>query len=194
MLERRFVVQDLASRTEIGVGMKSDCLVWVHAVFVVGAFVTTSHAAAACGLQNASYALVGAPTLHAKIEVGHQPGKGRLKYLVLDDRQHGQRRYFAFDRGNGVTETMALSASEPISGSAPKVDPDSAKNRALPDMPAYFFDNRLAVIDRDPETFTEAPPYLFLPSLASSVWYSISGSGEGRIKYPVAMFVMSCRK
>lgn len=129
-----------------------------------------NHAAANCLITNAIYSYDSNPSVTARF----QP----LKHKSLTDvyftitSSTGQNLWFTFDWGNGfTTERLVSSKTNPGNANWKPQDPDSDKDRLFSDLDFFAFNKDFSVSSGKIKSGENAPEYLFVPSLAPTLWY-----------------------
>lgn len=140
-----------------------------------------------CGIAAARYALMGAPGFTAMFVQRPPLAEWGDLTLKVSSADSGRDYWFLFGQGNGrVSDVWTASTSDPT---APGWRP--AGKPAGPHIDAGdFFALRadLSVIGDAPRAADPAPAYIFMPGLASALWYAAPLSNGERESMPRAVF------
>ncbi len=126
---------------------------------------------AACPITKAVYSYNTSPAVTAQFHPLTHKSLTDVYFTITSSS--GQELWFTFDWGNGFsTERLVSSKTNPADADWKPQDPDSKKDRFFSDLNFYAFDKDLAVSSGKIKAGESAPDYIFVPELASTLWYS----------------------
>lgn len=126
--------------------------------------------AADCPITNAFYTYDANPSITAKFFPLKHPSLTNVYFTITSSKE--QDLWFTFDWGNGfTTERLVSSKTNPANTDWKPQDPDTNKDRLINDLEFFAFDKSLNVLSGKIKDGENAPEYVFIPSLAPTLWY-----------------------
>ena len=162
---------------------KLSSLLFVSAVFA-------NQAIADCLITNATYIYDNNPSITAKFSPLKHKSLTNVYFTITSSK--GQELWFTFDWGNGyTTERLVSSKTNPANGDWKPQNPDTNKDRLIADLDFYRFNKELGEAEGRIVAGENAPEYIFIPSLAPTLWYLRDASVFSDYQLKRAMFKLS---
>lgn len=141
-----------------------------------------------CRIAAARYTLIGAPSFTAMfVQRPPRADWGDLT-LKISSADSGRDYWFLLGQGNGrFSDVWTASTDDPT---APGWQPTAKPAGPHIDAGAFFaLRVDMSVIGDAPRANDPAPAYIFMPGLASALWYGVALSNGERESMPRAVFV-----